>query len=188
MNALSPASDDEPVVKKNEPVVKKKTNTRNLKIALGLATVILIPTIGSTLAESIVINTNSEVEFAQGFVDTAVCDNAINITPKSVVLASGRFYLHSLVISGVLPECNNKVFAIKIMNNESPVYFESIGDGTDTCTVTFNAGSSATTTTLAGGCTVDGTSASGFTLYPHNGDGAILASHVNRVTLESSNS
>jgi len=184
MNALSPASDDEPVVKKIEPVVKKKSNTRNLKIALGLATVILIPTIGSTLAESIVINTNSEVEFAQGFVDTAVCDNAINITPKSVVLTNGQFYLHSLVFSGVLPACNTKVFAIKIMNNESPAGFESIGDGTDTCTVTF----SATTTTLVGGCTVDGTSASGFTLYPHNGDGEILAEDVNRVTLESSNS
>jgi len=184
MNALSPASDDEPVIKKIEPVVKKKTNTRNLKIALGLATVILIPTIGSTLAESIVINTNSEVEFAQGFVDTAVCDNAINITPKSVVLTNGQFYLHSLVFSGVLPACNTKVFAIKIMNNESPAGFESIGDGTDTCTVTF----SATTTTLVGGCTVDGTSASGFTLYPHNGDGEILAEDVNRVTLESSNS
>jgi hypothetical protein len=184
MNALSPASDDEPVVKKIEPVVKKKTNTRNLKIALGLATVILIPTIGSTLAESIVINTNSEVEFAQGFVDTAVCDNAINISPKSVVLTSGVFYLHSLVISGVLPACNDKVFAIKIMNNDNPAGFESIGDGTDTCTVTF----SATTTTLVGGCTVDGTSASGFTLYPHNGDGEILAEDVNRVTLESTNS
>ena len=177
MNVLKRGSDD-------EPVVKKKTNTRNLKIALGLAAVILIPTIGSTLAESIVINTNSTVEFAQGFVDTAVCDASINISPKSVVVASGQFYLHSLVFSSVLPACNGKVFSIKIMNNASPAEFESIGDGTDTCTVTF----SAATTALVGGCTVDGTSASGFTLYPHNGDEEILAADVNRVTIESSNS
>ena len=69
MNTLNLGSDD-------EPVVKKKSNTRNLKIALGLAAVILIPTIGSTLAGSITVGTGT-VEFGQGFVTTAACDTAI---------------------------------------------------------------------------------------------------------------
>ena len=43
MNTLNLGSDE-------MPEKKKKSNTRNLKIALGLAAVILVPTIGSTLA------------------------------------------------------------------------------------------------------------------------------------------
>ena len=49
-----------------EPVVKKKSK-RNLKIALGLAAVILVPTIGSTLAGSIAVSGGS-VEFGDHFI------------------------------------------------------------------------------------------------------------------------
>ena len=54
MKTLNLGSDD-------EPVVKKKGNNRNLKIALGLAAVILVPTIGATLAGNITIGTENSV-------------------------------------------------------------------------------------------------------------------------------
>ena len=77
MNTLNLGSDD-------EPVVKKKSNTRNLKIALGLAAVILIPTIGSTLAGTITIGSANRVEFGQGVLATAACDeDGITVTPTS---------------------------------------------------------------------------------------------------------
>ena len=60
MNTLNLGSDE-------IPATKKKSNTRNLKIALGLAAVILVPSIGSTLAGNIAIS-GAAVEFGQGSV------------------------------------------------------------------------------------------------------------------------
>ena len=88
MNTLNLGSDE-------IPATKKKSNTRNLKIALGLAAVILVPTIGSTLAGSIAVS-GSAIEFGQGFTSTVTCngDNAITITPTSTLAAEdGLFYL-----------------------------------------------------------------------------------------------
>ena len=59
MNTLNLGSDE-------MPEKKKKSNTRNLKIALGLAAVILVPTIGSTLAGTITVGTENTLEFGQG--------------------------------------------------------------------------------------------------------------------------
>ena len=59
MKTLNLGSDD-------EPVIKKKSKNRNLKIGLGVAALILIPTIGSTLAGTITIGTSNILEFAPG--------------------------------------------------------------------------------------------------------------------------
>jgi len=121
MNALSPSSDDEPVVKKNEPVVKKKSNTRNLKIALGLAAVILIPTIGSTLAGSITINAGSAVEFGQGVSQTAACGN-LTLTPTAVftnVSDAGSFSLTTVTLSAIPFSCSGNTFTIKAYGESS---------------------------------------------------------------------
>jgi len=75
MNILNLGSDE-------MPEKKKKSNTRNLKIALGLAAVILVPTIGSTLAGSITVSGGS-LEFGQGIVTTAACDTTITVTPEA---------------------------------------------------------------------------------------------------------
>ena len=75
MNTLNLGSDE-------IPATKKKSNTRNLKIALGLAAVILVPTIGSTLAGTINVGTGNQVEFAQGYVGTTACDESIDISPR----------------------------------------------------------------------------------------------------------
>ena len=74
MNTLNLGSDE-------MPEKKKKSNTRNLKIALGLAAVILVPTIGSTLAGSITVGGTNSIEFGQGVVTTAACDGDITVTP-----------------------------------------------------------------------------------------------------------
>ena len=115
MNTLNLGSDD-------EPVVKKKSNTRNLKIALGLAAVILIPTIGSTLAGTITIGTLNTLEFAQGVTATTACDSAIVITPGST-LSSGTFKLTSLALTGINNAtgggCANKYLTLKVLNSSN---------------------------------------------------------------------
>ena len=174
MNALNLGSDD-------EPVVKKKSNTRNLKIALGLAAVILIPTIGSTLAGSIVVSGDS-VEFGQGFVTTAACDTAITVTPTSV-LTGGVFNIATIVFTDIDDaDCNNKFFTIKVLSGTTP---QIIGTGDATaCKFKFVV---ATPSIIAaeggGGCTVDSSEPTGFTIATGV---TLAASLADKITLESS--
>ena len=107
MNTLNLGSDD-------EPVVKKKSNTRNLKMALGLAAVILIPTIGSTLAGAIVVSGGS-VEFGQGISQTAACGN-LTLTPAASFTnasGAGSFTLSTVTLSALPSGCTGKTFTIK---------------------------------------------------------------------------
>ena len=114
MNTLNLGSDE-------IPATKKKSNTRNLKIALGLAAVILVPTIGSTLAGSIAINTGANVEFGQGLAQTAACDpDGLTLTPAASftnAAGAGSFDLGTIEISGIDDACAGKIFTIKAYNN-----------------------------------------------------------------------
>ena len=114
MNTLNLGSDD-------EPVVKKKSNTRNLKIALGLAAVILIPTIGSTLAGAISINTGAGVEFGQGISAAAACGD-LTLTPTSVFTNAnpgGSFTLDTVTVSSIPIGCSGKKFTIQAYDQSS---------------------------------------------------------------------
>ena len=175
MNTLNLGSDE-------MPEKKKKSNTRNLKIALGLAAVILVPTIGSTLAGSITVGTGT-VEFGQGFVTTAACDTEITVTPTSV-LTTGTFNIANIAITDVDDEdCNNKFFTIKVLSGSTP---QIIGTSDATaCKFKFVI---ATPSIIAaeggGGCTVvtDSSTSTGFTIAT----GATLAaSLVDQITIES---
>ena len=135
MNTLNLGSDD-------EPVVKKKSNTRNLKIALGLAAVILIPTIGSTLAGAIAINSAANVEFGQGQAQTAACDDAITVTPTSSFTnadGAGTFKVGTVVLSGIANACSGKIFKVKAFNNTAgagPLTLSASGAGSPACVAT----------------------------------------------------
>jgi len=126
MNTLNLGSDD-------EPVVKKKSNTRNLKIALGLAAVILIPTIGSTLAGTITIGTENTLEFAQGVTATTACDDEIVILPGTT-LSLGSFKLTSLALTGIKnatsAACAGKFFTLKVLNSNNALTNISTGGTT----------------------------------------------------------
>jgi hypothetical protein len=178
MNTLNLGSDE-------MPEKKKKSNTRNLKIALGLAAVILVPTIGSTLAGQITVSTTGETEFAQGFVGTVACDSTIDITPRSEIGPDG-FYLDRITISDVLPACDGKVFGIAVGNPSGGL--EIIGTGTETlCRFTYYATGTAQTASGSGGCPVGGSDAGSFYLYT-GVEYSVYATAVAQITIESSNS
>ena len=67
----------------DEAATPNKKKSKWLKIGIGLSALVLIPTIGSTLAGSISINAGSGVEFGQGNVSTAACDGDITVAPAS---------------------------------------------------------------------------------------------------------
>jgi hypothetical protein len=113
MNTLNLGSDE-------IPATKKKSNTRNLKIALGLAAVILVPTIGSTLAGSITVSSDS-IEFGQGIATAAACGN-VTLTPSTsfdnAVDATGVFKLGTITLT--LPStCTTKTFTIRAWGTDS---------------------------------------------------------------------
>jgi len=72
----------------DEAATPNKKKSKWLKIGIGLSALVLIPTIGSTLAGSISINAGSGVEFGQGVVSTAACDGAITVAPTSELTTS----------------------------------------------------------------------------------------------------
>ena len=189
MKTLNLGSDD-------EPVVEKKRNTRNLKIALGLAAVILIPTIGSTLAGTITIGTSNTLEFAQGVTATTACDSTIVITPGST-LSGGSFKLTSLALSGINNAtgggCAGKWLTLKVLDstpalvnitngvgNETYVKFQlpttCTAEGTGTVTET--PASDATYGTVACSATVGSVTVTLVT--------SVLTTSVDKITLESS--
>ena len=174
MNALNLGSDD-------EPVKKKKNNTRNLKIALGLAAVILIPTIGSTLAGSITVNSGT-VEFGQGTTNTAACDSSINITPVSSYTSSGSFALTSISVGSLETTCNNKYLKIKVIDSSNAAVV--IGAASNTyCEIQFVSAGSSSITVSPSSCALTAATTTGFTFTPAFTQGAVTAT---KITLESS--
>ena len=174
MDTLNLGSDD-------EPVVKKKSNTRNLKIALGLAAVILIPTIGATLAGTIGIGTGA-IEFGQGVVSTAACDSAITVLPTTSY-TSDTFTLTTIVVSGLADTCDAKYFTIKVLSASTP---QIIGSGSDTsCKFLWTGTGVSTITNTCGtfGTFVTSSNAKAFTFTPTTRLGATF---VDRITIESS--
>jgi len=87
----------------DQPVVKRSwASRRRLFVVLGVAALVLVPTVGSTLAGSISINGNNSVEFGQGTVMTTGCDDSITITPTSTYdTISSEFVLADITVSGV---------------------------------------------------------------------------------------
>jgi len=150
MNTLNLGTDD-------EPVVKKKSNTRNLKIALGLAAVILIPTIGSTLAGSIALNGAANVEFGQGQAQTTACDaDGLTLTPSSSFTnasGAGTFKVGTVVLSGIANACSGKTFKVKAYDNTvgaSPLAL-SAGTGSPACVAVYTIASEVNAITTQSG-------------------------------------
>lgn len=175
MNTLNLGSDD-------EPVKKKKSNTRNLKIALGLAAVILIPTIGSTLAASITIGSANSLEFGQGATSTAACDDEITITPVSTYYSTGSFGLSAISVANVASSCNDKYLKIKVINGDNPPAAVIIGAADNTyCQALFDGLDSVTVSPSS--CTLSALTTTGFTFTPSVIQGTEAAT---KITLESS--
>ena len=187
MKTLNLGSDD-------EPVIKKKSKNRNLKIGLGVAALILIPTIGSTLAGTITIGTSNTLEFAQGVTATTACDSAIVITPGST-LSSGTFKLTTLALTDIINAsntgCAGKYLTLKVMDSSTTLVNITSGAGVlakqvkfllpSTCAAAAIVDSPDTDATVAT-ITCDATTGSvTVTLVT-----SVLTTDVDKITLESS--
>jgi hypothetical protein len=97
--------------------VPKKKKNKSLKVMLGIAALVAVPVIGTTLAASIAINGGgaNTVNFGQGVIVAAACDSTITVTPySSYVEADNAFKLSSVLISGLNPvTCASKVLRLR---------------------------------------------------------------------------
>jgi len=160
-------------------VMKKKSTYLNLNTGLGLAAVILISSIGTTLAGSIVTNSNTEVEFGQGITTVTVCDDAITVTPNSI-LASGQFYLYNIVISEIGTDCLIMYLTLKVLVDNTPQII-----GTSSARACKFYKDLEIWTSISGGCIITDPDRYGttFTITPGT---VVAASLVEKITLESS--
>ena len=187
MNTLNLGSDD-------EPVVKKKSNTRNLKIALGLAAVILIPTIWSTLASSITVNTTGAVEFGQGISQAAACGN-LTLTPAAGFTnasGAGSFKLNTVTLSALPAGCTTKTFTIKAYgaSSDTPLVLTARTGSAAIVTPTYSSGtctvvipSTPTTPNETATCTASGDVGA---VVITVGSSALAAGTIYKFTVESS--
>jgi len=159
--------------------MKKKSSYLNLNTGLGLAAVILVTSIGTTLAGSIVINSNTEFEFGQGITTLTVCDDTITVTPNSI-FASDQFYLYNLVISEIGEGCNYMYLTIQVLFGGTP---QIIGSSSATACKFYRTND--LWTSISGGCTKleQDRSGSTFTITPGT---TVAGSLVEKITLESS--
>lgn len=178
-----------------ENLKEKRKAKRNLRIALAVAALILLPTIGSTLAATVTIGGNNALEFAQGITATTACDSTIKLQPVSSLNASGIFIISSIELSTLNNAsnggCAGKFLTLKVLNSSDTLVNISTGGTTtqvkfqmpETCAVaaiTPVATTDATVATIS--CNAD-TGSVTVTLVT-----SVLATSLNKITLESASS
>ena len=146
-----------------------------LRVLLGIGALAAVTGIGSTLAANITLNGGDNVEFGQGVVTTAACDNSITVTPVSTyVNSSSSFVLDAINFSTIdTTACDGKTFTIKAYNDTDAgaLYLNSV---VDVIEVSLSAG-----TFSGSGVTSD---INGFAL---DLDNSLDAASVYKITVES---
>ena len=103
----------------------KRSNNNGRKSGPMIVAGLMVAMMGmsTTLAGTISIGTNSRVEFGQGLVATAACDDSITLNPVSSFTNSGvsgdTFTVSSIVLSDIAADCAGKVFLLKAFAGSS---------------------------------------------------------------------
>jgi hypothetical protein len=127
----------------NEEVDKplKRGLGKGAKVAIGLALLIIVPAVATTLAGTIAINSGSNIAFGQGIVQATACDPAITLTPTTSVnnaANGGIFKVNTIVLSGIADLCSGKTFKVQAFGNASStaLTLSADGDGSPACVAT----------------------------------------------------
>ena len=137
--------------------VKKFLNKKAIGFLAAGSILIAIPIIGTTLAGTITINSGTAVQFAQGSITTATCDESITVSATSTY--SDNFYLKTITLSGIKLDtggCAGKTLTVSAATTANPSIPGTISSGvTDIAfTIPETVGESSTLVTgLPGGIT-----------------------------------
>jgi hypothetical protein len=129
--------------------VKRFLNKKAIGFLAAGSILIALPIIGTTLAGTITINSGTAVQFAQGSITTATCDDAIRISATSTY--SNDFYLKTITLSGIdlVGGCEGMTLTVSAATTASPSIPGTISSGvTDIAfTIPSTVGSSSTLVT-----------------------------------------
>jgi hypothetical protein len=94
---------------------------KKMGVLLGIGALAAVTGLGSTLAATITLNNNTDVEFGQGVVQTTSCDpdDGITVTPVSTFdgdggdEGEGSFNLATIDLTGIDANCSDKTLTLK---------------------------------------------------------------------------
>ena len=123
---------------------------KGAKVAIGLALLIIVPAVATTLAGTITIG-SGPISFGQGVVQATACDPEITLTPTTEVdnaAGAGIFKIKTIVLSGIAAACSGKTFKVQAFGNESddPLTLSASGAGSPACVASATFASSAWST------------------------------------------
>jgi hypothetical protein len=181
----------------DQATMPKKKQNKSLKVLLGVAVLVAIPVVGTTLAGNIAINGGNDntVNFGQGVIVAAACDSEITVTPYSTFdEATNTFKLSSVKISDLNPvDCASKVLRLRFYpttnSADSALVVSTGSETTDAIVVTMQSSpSTSTAPTVESGADYTVSNLSSAT-DPADFTVTLLtqptASSVDRVTIES---
>ncbi len=164
-------------------------NSRTSKLVFGAAVLLALPLIGTTLAASITINSNSSntIQFGQGVVQATACDQDVTVaatTSFANASGAGSFNVDTITLSGISADCASKTFLVRAYDTTTATP-STIASSSPTTALTFIAGSAF--------CTIG---SQNFTTYSCTGSGpysiaikvpvTLSAASVYKFTLETS--
>ena len=183
----------------------KRSNNGGRKPGAMIIAGVLVAMMGmsTTLAGTITIGTNNRVEFGQGIVNTAACDDAITVTPGASFTNTGSnsdtFTVTTLTLSGVeaaaTTNCLGKYLTVKAYAGSSGTAMTWDTSGTDALYIKFRVPSTGGNTS-SNWSAESGSASVGFSTTTNwTGSTASvtitsfeLANSVSRFTVESSDS
>jgi hypothetical protein len=165
--------------------VPKKKKNKTLKVMLGIAALVAVPVVGTTLAASIGINVNNNsntpIQFGQGVVQATACDDEVTVTALSEFSNSagaGTFYLGDVEVTGIDVACDGKLFTVNAYDDASSTPLA-------TCTgAEYDTSSGGTA--CAGGSTIQFENDGSGGLKVKFGTESVAAENVYKVTVETS--
>ena len=158
--------------------VPKKKKNKTLKVMLGIAALVAVPVVGTTLAASIGINLTGNdqvpIQFGQGVAEVVACDsNGITLTPTAsfdndATFADASYFVDTVVLAGISDLCDGSTFTLKFYGVSSDTPIASVSDATDTSaliaelTLVSGVGGSPNTWTTDDGGATSYTAATGY--------------------------
>jgi hypothetical protein len=123
----------------DDRAVTKKKNNKVLKVLLGISALIAVPVIGTTLAASITINTNTAVQFGQGVVQATACDSTVTVSSTTSFTNSsgaGSFKIATIVLTDIANACSTYKFKVMAYGDTGNALTLSSGGTANACVAT----------------------------------------------------
>jgi hypothetical protein len=109
---------------------------KGAKVAIGLALLIIVPAVATTLAGSITIG-SGPIAFGQGVVQAVACDSAITLTPTTSVVnveGAGSFKVQTIELSDIANACSGKTFKVQAFGDTgAALTLSASGTGSPAC-------------------------------------------------------